>query len=261
MIKLVLSLLLSCFLLMGIVACLPIANQSDLSMSNKTLQTPTITPSATIIWFPPTPTFTPLPSATLPITPTLDTRPEYGNLILTDNFSEAGIWTTGKNNTGSIAYGDHELSIAVNLEKGYLFSLRQGTLLENFFAEITTRPSICRGEDEYGLLIRVSPSLDFLRFSFSCNGYVRVDRILYGQASSPQPPILNGQVPPGAPSSTRMGVLAQDKDIHFYANGKFLFSLRDPNLLNGAIGVFVRAAGQDPVTVNFSDLKIYESIP
>jgi hypothetical protein len=251
----------SCFILIGAAACLPIAEQSEASLSNNTLYTPTMTPSATIIWFPPTPTFTPLPSATLPITPTLDTRPNYGDLILADNFSEVGIWTTGKNNTGSIAYGENELTIAVNLEKGYLFSLRQGTLLENFYAEINTSPSICREEDEYGLLIRVSPSLDFLRFSFSCNGYVRVDRILQGQASSPQPPILCGQVPPGAPSTTRMGVLAQDKDILFYANNKFLFSIRDPNLQSGTIGVFVRAAGQDPVTVNFSDLKVYESIP
>jgi hypothetical protein len=244
-----------------IAACLPIATQSTLPIQNDTSLPPTITPTGTTVWFPPTPTFTPLPSATLPITPTIDSRPLYGEIIFTDNFSVEENWITGNFNDGSIALGENEITLAVKQEKGYLFSLRQNIILDDYYAEITANPSICRGEDEYGLLIRVSPSLDFLRFSFTCNGQSRVDRIIQGQASSPQPPNFCGAVPPGAPSSVRMGILAKEKEIFFYADGKFIFNVSDPNLIQGNFGVFARSSTAEPVTINFSDLKVYEVIP
>ena len=258
--KTALPLLLSIIFLAALAACLPISTPRP-PLASSTPLPPTITSTATTVWFPPTPTYTPLPTTTISITPTLDTSPKYGNLILADDFNEPGLWSTGKVPAGSIAIGANELTLAVSGEKGYLFSLRQGTRLDNFYAELTASPSICRSEDEYGLLLRVSPSLDFLRFSFSCDGHARVDRYFNGQASSPQPPIMSGSVPPGAPSSSRMSVLAKGKELQFYANGKFLFSVKDPNLLIGGLGVFVRAAGQEPVTVNFSDLAVYETSP
>ena len=250
----------SCILIL-IAACLPIATQSSPPIQLDTLLPATITPTGTTIWFPPTPTNTPLPSATIPITPTIDTRPKYGESIITDNFTQPEHWIIGDFNDGSIALGKNEITLAVKRENGYLFSIRQDIILDNYYAEITASPSICRGEDEYGLLIRVSPSLDFLRFSFTCNGQTRVDRIIQGQASSPQPPNFCGAVPPGAPSSVRMGILAKDKEILFYADGKFLFNVRDPNLLRGNIGVFARSSTAEPVTVNFSELKVYEISP
>jgi hypothetical protein len=48
--------------------------------------------------------------------------------------------------------------------------------------------------------------------------------------------------------------------MRFYANGHYLFSVRDPSLPNGVLGVYVRAAGAEPVTVNFSNLFIYEAL-
>ena len=258
--KIALPLLLPIFLLIVLAACLPILTPSP-ALSTDTALPPTITPTATTVWFPPTPTSTPFPTATLCITPTLDTSPKHGNLIFRDDFSESGLWSTGNLSAGSIALGANELTLAVSQERGYLFSLRQGTQLDDFYVEITTSPSICRTEDEYGLLLRISPSLEFLRFSFSCDGHARVDRYLNGKASSPHPPLLSGMVPPGAPSSSRMSVLAKGKDIHFYANHKYLFSVRESNLIIGGLGVFARAAGQDPVTINFSDLTVYETEP
>ena len=54
-----------------------------------------------------------------------------------------------------------------------------------------------------------------------------------------------------------MAVWAVGKNIYYYANGEFIFSVHDPSLPVGGLGVFVRAAGEDMVTVNFSDLSIY----
>lgn len=219
---------------------------------------PTETPTPTIVWFPPTPTVTPLPTATQPITPTVDARPAYGALILEDNFSDETTWSTGRMGSGNIAFGPNELTLAVNRPDGYLYSLLQSGSLANYYLEITASPTICRGSDEYGLLLRVSPNLDFYRFSLTCDGQTRLDRFFQGKPSSPQALTPSGAAPRGAPSSSRLAVQAEGKTLHFYINGAYQFTIRDASLPSGGVGVFVRAGGSDAVTVNFSDLKIYQ---
>ena len=228
-------------------------------LPTETQPPPTSTATPTIVWFPPTATYTPLPTATYNITPTLDTHPTHGNLLFTDDFSDQAQWTLGQNTAGSMALGKKELSLAINQPRGYLYSLRQDTTLSDFYVEITASPSICRGDDEYGLLLRVSPSLNFYRFSLTCFGAVRLDRFLNGQASSPQPPIMSGAVPPGAPSSSRLAVWAMGAEMLFYVNGEYLFAAHDTVLLNGGLGVFARASSEDVVTVNFSQLAVYQA--
>jgi len=238
-------------------ACVPIFNPLP-PLPTTTPLPPTSSSTPTIVWFPPTATHTPLPTATFSITPTLDTRPTYGNLLFTDDFSDQAKWTLGLDAAGSMALGKKELSLAINQPQGYLSSLRKDTLLGDFYIEIVASPSICRGDDEYGLLLRVSPSLDFYRFGLTCDGKARVDRILNGQASSPHPPTLSGSIPPGAPSSSRLAVWAFGTEMLFYVNGDYLFTAHDTVLLNGGLGVFARASDEDVVTVNFSELAVYQ---
>jgi hypothetical protein len=220
---------------------------------------PTASPTATIVWFPPTATYTPLPPVTPVLTPTLDTRPGYGTAIFSDDFSKPELWALGRTGAGSAALGQSELSLVVTQPRGYLFSLRQETALSDFYLEITASPSICRGADEYGLLVRLVSLQDFLRFGLNCRGEARLDRLSGGDASSPYPPEVSGAVPPGAPSSTRLGVWALGKEVRFYANGQHLFTVSDPVLQVGGLGVYARASGDDSVTVNFSDLDVYQA--
>lgn len=222
-----------------------------------TLPPPTGTPTTTPVWFPPTATFTPLPAITYAVTPTLDMSPSYGALVLEDDFHKTELWTTGRTPAGSVAQGVSELTLAVSQPRAYLFSLRQETALGDFYLEINASPSICRDGDEYGLLVRVSSLQDFLRFGLTCRGEARLDRVVNGDASAPQPPAFYGAIPPGAPSTSRLGVWARGKELRFYANGQYLFSVRDPGLLKGSLGVYARAAGDNPMTVNFSSLTIY----
>jgi hypothetical protein len=217
---------------------------------------PTLTPTATTVWFPPTPTYTPYP--TLVVTPTLDARVQFGPVILTDDFSDPEAWALGKGPAGSSALGKNELTLALSKPGGYLYSLRQGTLLKDYYLEITASPSLCLGADEYGLLLRVSERVEFYRFSLTCDGQARVDKYFGARASSPLPLTLTGSVPRGAPSTSRLAVQAQGKDISFFANGEFIYTLSDPSLISGGIGVFARSNGDNVVTVNFSDLAVYE---
>ena len=185
-------------------------------------------------------------------------RTETGAILFTDDFSEASLWSLIRTETTSIALGKNALTLALNQPGGYLFSLRKEPVLEDFYLEITASPSLCRGQDEYGLLLRVSPALEFYRFSLSCDGQTRLDKYFKGKASSPQSWTLSGAVPPGAPSSSRLAVQAQGKEMRFYINDELQFTVQDPSLATGMIGVFVRSAGENAVTISFSNLVVRE---
>jgi len=131
-------------------------------------------------------------------------------------------------------------------------------VLRDFYLEITASPSLCRDADEYGLLLRASSLRDFYRFSLSCDGQVRLDRLVNGTASSPQPWTLSGAFPPGAPSISRLAIWAKEKEMRFFVNEEYQFTVSDPMLPSGSIGVFARSAGDNAVTINFSELIIRE---
>jgi hypothetical protein len=241
--------------LAGLSACLPAATPLPPLPTNTQLP-PTATATATIVWFPSTPTYTPFPTPV--ITPTLDVRPEQGNLLIKEDFSNPENWTLGRANQMSVALGKNELSLAISKPGGYLYTLYRQAVPNDFYIEVTASPSLCKDKDEYGLLLRVSPSLEFYRFSLSCDGEVRLDKYFKQVASSPQPWTLSGAVPPGAPSSSRIGVQAQGKTMQFFVNGQFQFSVQDPSLTGGSLGFFARSANDTAVTVSFSDLEIYQ---
>jgi hypothetical protein len=243
--------------LAALAACLPLATPLP-PLPTDTLS-PTQTPTPTIVWFPPTPTFTTVPIPTGIVTPTVDVRPQHGELMFSDDFSDPNLWSLGRTPSGSAALAMNELTLAVSQPKGYLYSLRQETSLSDFYLEVTASPSICRGEDQYGLLLRLTSSVDYYRFALTCDGRTRLDRVYQGDASSPQSPIYSGSVPPGAPSQSRLAVQAIGKEMRFYINGQYQFSVRDATLPKGTIGVFARAAGEDVMTVNFSELEVYQA--
>jgi hypothetical protein len=217
-----------------------------------------ITPSATPVWFPPTTTPTPYPTAE--VFPTPDMRPGLGQVILTDNFSSAEAWSIASNTTGRIGLSKQELTIAIapTETKEYYFSIRQEPHLSDFYAEITASTSLCKGDDEYGMLIRATSQSDYYRFAVTCNGQARLERIIAGQTTAPQNWVLSGSIPPGAPGIARLGVWANGKEMRFFSNDEYLFTINDPLLTNGMLGVYARSAGENAVTVNFSALEVRE---
>lgn len=220
------------------------------------IPTTTPVPTATRVWFPPTNTPTPFP--TPEIKPTEDYKTNLGKIIFSDDFSSGEDWQLSKTEAGSVALGKNELTIAVHEPHTYLSSERDQPMLSNFYAEIRANPTLCRGEDEYGMLFRMASSSDFYRFSLSCDGQVRVDRVIGGTAASPQPWTFSGVVPPGAPSISQIGVWASNEEMRFFVNDTYQFSINDPMLTSGRLGVFARSAGELAMTVNFSELVVRE---
>jgi len=238
-------------------ACLSITPATPSSTLTPTI---TNTPTPTVIWFPPTATTTPLPPTLVP-SPTAELRPGVGSIILEDHFNDAEFWLISQTITSTVGLGDHELTLALSQPKGYLYSVRTEPHFNNFYAEITASPSLCSGEDQYGLLLRFNSASSFYRFSLSCNGQLRLDRIVGSTASSPQGWLLSSSVPSAAPSRSRLGVWMLGKEMRFFVNDRFQFAVSDPMLTSGAIGVFVRSGGETAVTVNFSDFIVYNISP
>lgn len=217
------------------------------------IPTETPLPTATINWFPPSATPTPRTFST-PL-PTPELRPGLGDVLIEDDFSDPSLWDLAASNQASSTVDENRLTIAVQSGVSML-SLRNDLVLANYYAEITARPSLCRGEDNYGMLVRASGSASYYRIVLACNGTVRVERLINGARLVLQQPLPSADAPPGAPGEVRIGVWAVGREMRIFLNGRYQFSINDPNIPSGSIGVFVRSVGNTAAIVSFSDLSI-----
>jgi hypothetical protein len=214
--------------------------------------TPTPFQTPTPVWFPATATLTPQPVRTQPPTPEMLT--DLGGVIATDDFSRSSTWDTAFSDEGSASISRDRLTLVA--QPGvYMTSLQRNIVAGDFYAEITARPSLCRGADSYGFLVRANVAT-YYRFSLTCNGQAHAERISVQERHDLHEPVLSGDVPPGAPGEVRIGVWAAGQELRLFLNGRFQFSFTDFNLSSGTVGVFVHAAGDTPVTVTFSDLEV-----
>ncbi|MCE7860512.1 MAG: hypothetical protein DPW18_04680 [Chloroflexi bacterium] len=218
------------------------------------IPTETPLPTATINWFPPS--ATPTPQAFTTKAPTPEMRPGLGAELVTDDFSRSSLWETAASDEASAEIIDNRLTLAVQSQV-YMTSLRRDLLIEDYYAEITAQPSLCRGEDSYGILVRANGG-SYYRFALACNGTVRAERVTNSIRLILQQPLPSGDVPPGAPGSVRIGVWAVGREMRLFLNGRFQFSISDPSFPIGTLGVFVRSAGETAAVVSFTDLVIQE---
>ncbi len=243
------SFLLFGFLLLS--ACLPL---ESIPPTETPVPTETTLPTPTIVWFPPsaTPTLLAFPTYTA----TAEMNPGIGLKILTDNFSDDTVWDTAASDQGSAAVSRNRLSLAVQSNIS-ITSLRRGINLTDFYAEITARPSLCRGNDNYGLIVRATGTY-FYRFVLDCNRMIYAERINSGVKLIIFDPVLSGDAPPGAPGEVKIGIWAVGSEMRLFLNDRFQFSITDKSFLSGALGVFARSASDTPMSVTFSDLTVYD---
>jgi hypothetical protein len=141
-----------------------------------------------------------------------------------------------------------------------MLSLRHDLTLDDYYAEITARTNLCRGDDSYGLLIRAN-AVAYYRITLTCNSTVSAERVSVGTRQLLQSPLPSGDAPPGAPGEVRIGVWAVGTEMRLFLNGRYQFSISDTNYPSGTIGVFVNSAGDTGTIVSFSDLTIQEINP
>lgn len=237
------------FLLLA--ACLPLAATLPTATP---LPSNTAAPTGTIVWFPATATPT-LLAASTPL-PTPEMNPGIGAVTLSDDFSNDKLWDTAVSNQGSAAIVGNRLSLAV--QPGvYLVSMRHDLSVGDFYAEISARPSLCRGEDSYGLIIRAIGKASFYRFTLNCNGQIYAERVSGGVKLQMQEPVPSGDAP-RPPGEVRIGLWAVGSEMRLFLNGRYQFSISDRQFPSGGFGVFTRSGGDELMSVTFSDLKVYQ---
>ncbi len=228
----------------------------EASPSPRAVASPTPVPQAT--WFPPTSTPTPLPPTPIP-TPTPDLKAGLGALILAFPFADAALWRSPTPYAGRYGLSDGVLTVTVTAPRGTMLVLHREARAYDFYLELQAEPQICRGEDAYGVAFRsASEGARYYRFGLNCRGEAFLD-VVQGALPIPQhDPVLAG-VPAGAPVRVRLSVRAQGKTMIFAVNGQVLFTAQDdfPAYGSTGFGVFVRAAGEEGVSVVFRDLMIY----
>ena len=220
-------------------------------ISTPATETPTAT--ATIAWFSASATPT-LGALSTPKPPTPEMRPGIGETTLSDEFSNPALWDIAASDQASAKIDSNRLILSVE-NKVYIISLRHELAEDNYYTEITARPDLCRGDDSYGLLIRAN-AVAYYRFSLTCNGNVFAERISVGKRELLQAPLQSGDVPRGAPGEVRIGVWAVGTEMRLFLNGRYQFSISNPNYPSGTIGVFVNSAGENPAIVSFSRLTL-----
>lgn len=225
--------------------------------------TPTSTPPPTITptteWFPPTETPTLLP--TVETIPTQDMRPGIGEIILEDDFSDPEKWSLTTTASTSAAIANNKLTLALSRPRTTLLTTRLEPTLANFYAEISASPNLCSPSDEFGIIVRASASFDHFRFGLTCDGQARVDRIRGGTQNVFQTPNYFGAIPNTLLTERRIAVWAVGEDLRFFVNGQLIYTVRDTAFYRGAFGVYVKTSVDGGISVNFSDLDIYQVSP
>jgi hypothetical protein len=180
--------------------------------------------------------------------------PGIGTRTLRDDFSNDSVWDTAASENASAMISNNQLSIAA--QPGYyISSMRRELPLSDFYAEITAHPSLCRGDDNYGVIVRGVGS-SFYRFVLTCDGQIRAERISGGTRLPIYDPVPSGDAP-SPPGEVRIGIWAVGSEMRLFLNGRYQFSVDDPKFPIGAFGVFARSTGDEPVSVVFSDFDVY----
>lgn len=217
---------------------------------------PSETPTATIVWFPPTNTPTSLVTPTG--APLQDLRPGVGGLLFADDFSDPALWNTASSSVASAQVLANRLVLSVSGSGPLsILSLRSEPQLGDFYLEVTASLGLCDAAGQYGVLLRAAPGGNYYRFALRCDGRVRLERSRSAQTDLLMDWLLSGNAPTGAPGQVRLGIWAAGSEFRFFLNDQYQFSLRDPVFRSGTLGFFASAGGSSPVLVSFSDLQVY----
>ncbi len=181
-----------------------------------------------------------------------------------DDFSVAGTWFQYPLDfeDATIRWEDGRLRASDNLIDGYIWWSASALQVEDVYAEIEVEIDGCAGRDGYGMAIRVGGD-NFDRgytFEATCDGQYRVRKFI--SESAPRV-LLDWTAAPsiiqGSGAVNRIGVLAVEDELHFFANGSLLNSqpVIEDEYSDGAIGLFASALQTPELTVYFDDFELW----
>lgn len=206
----------------------------------------------------PEPTNTPLP---------LDPDDPRSGLNLSspdysDDFSVPGTWYQYSLEDAIFRWEDGRLRAVDNKADGIIWWSAGDLQLDDLYAEIEIEVGDCTGRDGYGMAVRVG-GVNFDRgytYEVSCDGQYRVRKFI--SESAPRV-LLDWTAAPGilqgSGALNRIGVLAVEDELHFFANGSLLNDqpVVEDEYSDGTIGLFASAVQTSGLTVYFDDFHLW----
>jgi hypothetical protein len=239
-------------------ACVPSQAVSDYPTDTPTPQPTNVTATATVIWFPATPTETAV--STIENTPTPDTGLSYGDLVLEDTFGFDSPWIIGSYASGNVAFGNESLSLAVSVPSGSLTSFRRETYFTDLFLQINVQASLCSPKDSFGVGFWATNERNYYRLALTCEGTYRLERVREGKITGLTKWLPSAQAPRGIQTSAKIGLWVGGGLIRIYLNDEFQSQLY-VNRATGGLGVFTSSNSTSATTATFMDLQVYDVQP
>jgi hypothetical protein len=219
----------------------------------------TPTPAVTLAFptLPPTATLTPPPS----LTPTPDIGARLGQRLLADDFSEDAGWGLGADGLGASSLEGGRLVLALHQNGTFRYVLAPDAFAGDFYLEVTLRTELCSPNDEFGVMVRLTPGSENYRIGLHCDGRARITRVLQDSSIALLLPTESDLIIAGAPAENRLAVMASGSTMTMFINGFEAFQVRDRAIISGRFALFVRAGRSTQLTVGFDDLEIYDLLP
>jgi hypothetical protein len=217
--------------------------------------TSTLTSTPTIVWFPATetPTIIHLPTAT----PNPAANPTYGDALISDSFSSSVDWPESQKEAGIITVGNNSITLAVKATRGNLFTLRNNTIVSDFYLETTVkRIALCKNDDQFGVVFRAQNEYSFYRLMMNCQGQVALQQMVNSTPTFLINWINSSEISLWEPFT--VGVWAKGSLMRIYINNNLQGEVTRGTFASGGIGYYARAAADTPLTVSFSNLTVHQ---
>ncbi len=184
-----------------------------------------------------------------------------GPASLRDDFSQNLGWELGEKGSGGVSLVGERLAIAVRQAFAFILAPSPARESSDFLLEVTMRPDLCRGDDEFGVAFRVTSLGEYYLFTLTCDGGARVRRVLQDASRALVPFTSSLAIFPGPLAENRLAVLAEGADFRYFVNGVEIFSARDLALASGGVGLYVRTGRGGQTTVLFDNLILRPILP
>jgi hypothetical protein len=242
-------------LALGIIGC---QNQT---VSTSPVPSPLpMTPTATLSF--PTLVPTPTEGAAQPPDPITFPLTEAGRPTYSADFGRVRDWEEANDALGAVSYLGNTLSIVVPLPGTTRYVPSPAEEKQDFLLDASLGAVLCSGDDEYGVAFRYTPEADYLRFTVTCQGGIRLRQVRAGSSRAVVPFLETSQAArPGAPVSNRFTVVAHGQEISLWLNGSFLFQVQDPAPAAGGLGLVVSSSQRTPhTTVQVHAFSVYPPV-
>ncbi len=235
--------------------CLPVAPPAT-----PVLPADTATPTPTVPFPTAPPTITETPSPTLTATP--DIRQSFGSQLYATDFGTAQGWQVSRDAYGVTSLDDGQLSVVVNQPNALRTLLSPVAPVADFYAEASLHTALCQNDDEFGMVFRVNPLEEQYRFTLTCDGGVRLRRVLVGSSRAVLPfESVNQAVMPHAPADNILAVLARGPDFELFVNGVSVLQAHDVALPVGKIGLIASSGKGGQTTITFDSFSVWSLLP